>query len=91
MRASPSLGRPWWCGGAHSGDRMFEEVTPDNLARSSPGNVNVTADVIHAAIYDARPDVHAIVHHHTTPVVAVIVRAVRQRSSGRAQGRRRAK
>ena len=27
--------------------------------------------VIHAAIYEARPDVRAIVHHHTPSVVAV--------------------
>ena len=53
------------------GDRMFDEVTARNLTRSSPDNVNVTADVIHAAIYEARPDVHAIVHHHTPCVVAV--------------------
>ena len=46
-------------------------MTPYNLTKSSPDNVNVTADVIHAAIYDARPDVHAIVHHHTPCVVAV--------------------
>ena len=53
------------------GDRLFNEVTPLNLSVSSPSNVNVTADVIHAAIYNARPDVHAIVHHHTPAVVAV--------------------
>ena len=41
------------------------------MARSSPDNVNVTANVIHAAIYDARPDVHAIVHHHSPCVLAV--------------------
>ena len=36
------------------GDRLFDEVTHVNLTKSSPSNVNVTADVIHAAIYDAR-------------------------------------
>ena len=53
------------------GDVGFEEVTPATLVKSSPDNVNVTADVIHSAIYAARPDVHAIVHHHTPAVVAV--------------------
>merc|ERR1711965_402605 len=53
------------------GDLLFDEVTPLNLTLSSPFNVNVTADVIHAAIYNARPDVHAIVHHPTPAVVAV--------------------
>jgi len=53
------------------GDMCFEEVRPDNLVESSPENKNVTADVIHSAIYRARPDVGAIVHHHTTAVTAV--------------------
>ena len=53
------------------GDGHFDEVTPPSLVRSSPGNLNVTADVIHAAIYGARPDVKAIVHHHTPAVAAV--------------------
>ena len=38
---------------------------------SSPSNVNVTSDVIHSMLYKARPDINAIVHHHTTAVVAV--------------------
>ncbi|EOD16627.1 hypothetical protein EMIHUDRAFT_44937, partial [Emiliania huxleyi CCMP1516] len=53
------------------GDALFDEVTPLNLSLSSPQAVNVTADVIHSAIYAARPDVRAIVHHHTPAVVAV--------------------
>ena len=53
------------------GDLMFDEVRPENLVTSSPQNVNVTADVIHEAIYKSRPDVGAIVHHHTTAVTAV--------------------
>ena len=53
------------------GNLHFDEVRADNLVRSSADNVNVTSDVIHSAIYKARPDVGAIVHHHTTAVVAV--------------------
>lgn len=53
------------------GDLHFDEVRADDLVASSPDNVNVTSDVIHSTIYKARPDVGAIVHHHTTAVVAV--------------------
>ena len=53
------------------GDLHFDEVTSETLVVSSPANVNVTADVIHSTIYKARPDVGAIVHHHTPAVVAV--------------------
>lgn len=53
------------------GDRHFDEVTPESFVVSSPSNANVTADVIHTSIYKARPDVGAIVHHHSTSVVAV--------------------
>ena len=54
-----------------SGSHHFDEVTPDSLVVSSPANANITGDVIHRAIYEARPDVGAIVHHHTTATVAV--------------------
>ena len=47
------------------GDKLFDEVRPEDLVISSQTNLNVTADVIHSAIYSARPDVGAIVHHHT--------------------------
>jgi ribulose-5-phosphate 4-epimerase/fuculose-1-phosphate aldolase len=53
------------------GDRHFDEIFPEDLIISSPANANVTADVIHSMIYQARPDVGAIVHHHTPAVVAV--------------------
>ena len=53
------------------GDQHFDEVTPQSLIVSSPANTNITADVIHSAIYKARPDGGAVVHHHTTAVVAV--------------------
>lgn len=53
------------------GDLHFDEVRPENLIVSSPENKNVTADVIHSTIYKVRPDVGAVVHHHTPAVVAV--------------------
>lgn len=54
-----------------SGTEHFEEVTPESLVVSSSANANITADVIHSAIYKHRPDVGAIVHHHTPAVAAV--------------------
>lgn len=54
-----------------SGAHHFDEVTEANLITSSRANANVTGDVIHRAIYEARPDVNAIVHHHSLAVVAV--------------------
>jgi ribulose-5-phosphate 4-epimerase/fuculose-1-phosphate aldolase len=53
------------------GDLHFDEVGPSQLVLSSSSNVNVTSDVIHSTIYNVRPDVGAIVHHHTPAVVAV--------------------
>ena len=53
------------------GTQLFDEVTPESLVVSSDSNANVTGDVIHRAIYEARPDINAIVHHHSIPVVAV--------------------
>ena len=53
------------------GTHHFEEVTASNLVLSGPGNANVTGDVIHGALYEARPDVGAIVHHHSKAVVAI--------------------
>jgi len=50
------------------GTKLFREVEPGDLKKSSD---NVTADVIHKAVYDARPDVNAIVHLHTPAAVAV--------------------
>ena len=54
-----------------SGTENFDEVTPASLVESSSANANITADVIHGAIYRARPDVNAIVHHHTPHAMAV--------------------
>mmetsp|Transcript_143558 Transcript_143558/g.459151 ORF Transcript_143558/g.459151 Transcript_143558/m.459151 type:complete len:507 (-) Transcript_143558:48-1568(-) len=50
------------------GDRMYHEIGPADLLKSSG---NVTADIIHAAVYSARPDVKAVVHLHTPSAVAV--------------------
>ena len=55
-----------------SGTHHFDEVrAARGLVVSGSGNANITADVIHSAIYRGRPDVGAIVHHHSTAVVAV--------------------
>lgn len=56
-----------------SGVEHFDEVTPDSLVISGSGNANITADVIHGAIYAARPDIGAIVHHHTCATTSVSV------------------
>lgn len=50
------------------GKRFFDDISPDDLVSSSS---NVTADIIHAAIYDNRDDVHAVIHLHTPATVAV--------------------
>lgn len=50
------------------GDRMYAEMRPEDLV---PRSGNVTADVIHGAVYAARPDVGAVVHVHTRAVCAV--------------------
>ena len=47
---------------------MFDDIGPYDLVKSSG---NVTADIIHEAIYNARPDIKAIVHLHTPATVAV--------------------
>jgi ribulose-5-phosphate 4-epimerase/fuculose-1-phosphate aldolase len=50
------------------GSRMFDDIAPDDLVKSSG---NITADIIHEAVYRARSDVKAIVHLHTPATVAV--------------------
>lgn len=50
------------------GNRMFDDIGPQDLVKSSG---NITADIIHEAIYSARDDVKAIVHLHTPATVAV--------------------
>lgn len=49
---------------------MYQEMTAEDVVRNDDTG-NVTSDVIHGAIYRARPDVHAIVHTHTTPITTV--------------------
>eukprot|EP00928_Gymnodinium_smaydae_P011996 TRINITY_DN14385_c0_g1_i5.p1 TRINITY_DN14385_c0_g1~~TRINITY_DN14385_c0_g1_i5.p1 ORF type:complete len:492 (+),score=112.45 TRINITY_DN14385_c0_g1_i5:51-1478(+) len=50
------------------GERLWDEIAPEHLQKSSN---NVTADIIHKAVYQARPDVKAVVHWHTPAAVAV--------------------
>ena len=47
---------------------MWDEIEPKDLVASSG---NVTANIIHSAIYKARSDIHAIVHLHTPAALAV--------------------
>ena len=58
------------------GRHMFNDILAADLSKTSTstsagGSENVTGDIIHDAIYQARPDVHAIVHLHTPAAVAV--------------------
>ncbi len=50
------------------GDKMWALIEPEDLVLSSG---NVTANVIHEAIYAGRPDVQAVVHLHTPAAVSV--------------------
>ena len=50
------------------GDRLWDDIEPKDLVLASD---NVTANVIHSAIYSSRPDVQAIVHLHTPSVTTV--------------------
>lgn len=50
------------------GDKLFQDVRPEDLLVSSN---NITADIIHASIYQARTDVNAIIHVHTPAATAV--------------------
>jgi phosphoglycerate dehydrogenase-like enzyme/ribulose-5-phosphate 4-epimerase/fuculose-1-phosphate aldolase len=50
------------------GSRMFDDIGPNDLVKSSG---NITADIIHEAVYNSRSDVKAIVHLHTPASVAV--------------------
>jgi phosphoglycerate dehydrogenase-like enzyme/ribulose-5-phosphate 4-epimerase/fuculose-1-phosphate aldolase/SAM-dependent methyltransferase len=50
------------------GSRMFDDIGPGDLVKSSG---NVTADIIHEAVYKTRSDIKAIVHLHTPATVAV--------------------
>lgn len=50
------------------GNIHFSQITPDKLVRTS---MNMTANIIHEAIYDARSDINALVHLHTPASVAI--------------------
>lgn len=50
------------------GDITFDGVTPESLVVDS---ANVTANVIHSAVYEAREDIGAVIHTHTPAVVTV--------------------
>lgn len=50
------------------GRMLWKQVKPDDLVYSSS---NVTADIIHEAIYEARSDIQAIIHLHTPAATAV--------------------
>lgn len=50
------------------GTMHWDEIGPSDIKMCSD---NVTADIIHKAVYDVRPDVGAIVHLHTKAAVAV--------------------
>ena len=61
---------------------MFEEVTASNLVKvdlAKPVNteeddVNLAGFVIHSAVYNARPDVNAVMHVHSDPGIAISAR-----------------
>ena len=57
------------------GDKLFCEVEPDDLVVvdtvADEGSANVTANVIHAAFYEARLDVGAVVHNHSRACMGV--------------------
>ncbi|KAL7543976.1 hypothetical protein ACHAXR_013456 [Thalassiosira sp. AJA248-18] len=50
------------------GRKMWGKITPEDLVYSSS---NVTADVIHDAVYSARPDIKAVIHLHTPAATAI--------------------
>ncbi|WP_207460837.1 class II aldolase/adducin family protein [Azospirillum sp. SYSU D00513] len=63
---------------------MFHEVTPENLVKvdidgnlveTDGSGINPAGFTIHSAIYQARPDVGAAIHLHTTAGTAVSVQA----------------
>ncbi len=58
---------------------MFEEVTASNLVKidlagnavGAEDDVNTAGFIIHSAVYQARPDVNAVMHVHSDPGIAV--------------------
>jgi len=51
------------------GDRLFDDISPQDLRKS--GSKNVTADIIHASVYEGRSDVKCVIHLHTPATVAI--------------------
>jgi len=51
------------------GDQVYDDLLPEDLAIA--GSENVTAEVLHAAVYDTRADIHAVVHCHSPAIEAV--------------------
>ena len=51
-----------------SGTQMWNRITPSDLLLKSD---NITANVIHSAVYSARSDIQAIIHLHTPAATAV--------------------
>ena len=50
------------------GKMLFHRIKPSDLVETS---LNATADIIHNAVYSARPDVNSVVHLHTPGALAV--------------------
>jgi ribulose-5-phosphate 4-epimerase/fuculose-1-phosphate aldolase len=54
------------------GELLYDDIGADDLVKSTDNSAaNVTADIIHDAVYAARPDIVAVVHLHTPAAVAV--------------------
>ena len=52
------------------GGVMYQELLPADLVRGAEAE-NETGFVIHAALYEARPDIGAVIHTHTPAITAV--------------------
>jgi len=50
------------------GRKMWSKIVPDDMVYSSS---NITADIIHDAVYSARPDIKACIHLHTPAATAI--------------------
>ena len=50
------------------GDRLWDMIEPEHIVKDSE---NLTANIIHEAIYSANPNVNSVVHLHTSCAVAV--------------------
>lgn len=59
---------------------LYSEITPSNLVKidfdgnkldDSPYPINAAGNVIHTALHKGRPDIHCVMHTHSTDVQAV--------------------